>query len=213
MTGAGTRSGTAQAAATQPGAATTSTAAGTYTYDNTGTVTAGTPRDASGTSTLTVDPPAGSRQHTRLAGDQSSTDQDTVVRPSGTLLARLAMTNPAFSKEFRPPAPVLLVPDPADPGKAWHWSMTSTDGKTTATVTARVVRRETLTIGGRPVTTSLVTSTLRLTGDVSFTAQAQTWYDAAHRLSVKDHTKGSGTVSGLHFTTDITSVLRSLTPS
>jgi hypothetical protein len=176
-------------------------------------VTVGTPRDAAGTSTLTVDPAAGGRQHSALADSQGRTEQDVVVRTTGTFLARLAITNPAFSKEFRPAAPVLLVPDPASPGRSWSWTAKSTDGKTTAAVTARVARRETLTVGGEKLATSVVVSTLRLTGDVAYTGQMETWYDPVHRLTAKEHTKGSGTVSGVQFTTDITSVLRSTRPS
>lgn len=190
-----------------------STAPGTYTYDTSGTVTAGTPRDASGTATLTVDAPAGKSQHSALANDQGRTEQDIVSRTTGAYLARLHIANPAFDKEFRPSSPVLLVPNPAAPGRTWSWTATSTDGKTTVAVTARITRRETLTIGGAATPTSLVTSTLKLTGDVTYTAQMQNWYDAAHRLSVKDHTRGSGTFGGVAFTTDITSVLRSTRPA
>jgi hypothetical protein len=176
-------------------------------------VTVGTPRDASGTSTLTVDRPAGGRQHSALADSQGRTEQDVVVRTTGTLLARLVITNPAFSKEFRPSSPVLLVPDPATPGRSWSWTAASTDGKTKVAVTARIARRETLTIGAEKVATNVVASTLKLTGDVAYTGQMETWYDPVHRLPAKEHTKGSGTVSGVQFTTDITSVLRSTRPS
>lgn len=195
------------------GSSSTSTAPGTYTYDNSGTVTAGTPHDASGTSTLTVDPPAGGKQHSSLDDGQGTTDEDLVVRATGTYLARLRISNPAFTKEFRPADPVVLVPDPASPGRTWSWTATSTDGKTTAKVSARVARRETIRIGGASLATAVVESTLHLSGDVTYDAQMQTWYDPAHRLTAKEHTKGSGTVSGLQFTTDITRVLRSTSPS
>ena len=194
-------------------AATTATAPGRYTYDDSGTVTAGTPQQVDGTSTLTVDPPAAGRQRSVRKSDQGSTTQDVVVRTDGTYLARLAMTNPAFSKEFAPASPVLLVPDPATPGRAWSWTATSTDGKTKAALTARIARTETVTVGGVSTTTSVVESTLRLTGDITYTGQMQTWYDATHRLTVKDHTKGNGSFGGFAFTTDITSVLRSTRPA
>ena len=189
------------------------TAPGTYTYDASGTVTAGTPRQVDGTATLTVDPPAGGMQHSVLAGEQGRTEQEVVTRSSGRYLARLAISNPAFAKEFRPAQPVLLIPTPPSVGRSWSWTAKSTDGKTTASVTARITRTETLTIGGVRTPTTVVESTLRLTGDVTYTGQMQTWYDAAHRLTVKDHTKGEGTVNGFAFTTDITSVLRSTKPA
>lgn len=207
-----------QAATTPSGESATAagpsaTPAGRYTYDSSGTVNAGTPQQVDGTATLTVDGATAGRQHSVLKSEQGSTEQDLVLRSDGAYLARLAMTNPAFSKEFAPAEAVLLVPDPAQPGRTWSWTLTSTDGKTTAALTARITRTETLTIGGVATPTSLVESTLKLTGDVTYTGQMQHWYDAAHRLTVKDHTKGSGTFSGFAFTTDITSVLRSTRPA
>jgi hypothetical protein len=207
--GSGSAARTSTARKTAPG----TTAAGTYTYDTSGTVTVGTPKDASGTATLTVDPASSGKQHSVLADDQGRTEQDVVARTAGAFLARLVISNPAFAKEFRPASPVLLVPEPATPGRAWSWTATSTDGKTRVAVSARITRRETLTIGGAATPTSLVTSTLKLTGDVTYTAQLQTWYDPAHRLSVKEHTRGNGTFGGVAFTTDVTSVLRSTRPA
>jgi hypothetical protein len=203
-------------AAAKPGTASAgagATSPGTYTYDNTGTVTAGTPQDVSGTSTLTVDPPTAAGQHSVLTSDMGRTEQDVVVRRAGTFLTRLVIANPAFTKEFRPPANGLLMPSPATVGRSWSWRATSTDGKTTATVTAKIARMETLTVAGERTPTTVVTSTLALSGDVSYTARMETWYDAAHRLSAKEHTKGSGSYGGFAFTTDITSVLRSTRPS
>ena len=193
--------------------AATSTAPGSYTFDTSGTVTQGTQRDAAGTATLTVDPPSGGEQHSAMSSDQGQTEQTVVVRPGGTYLARLIISNPAFSKEFRPAEPVLLLPSPATPGRSWSWTTTSTDGKTTASVTARIAGKQTLTIGGQSVPTVVVASTLKLTGDLTYTGDMQTWVDQADRLTVKDHTKGSGTVSGFAFSTDVTSVARSTRPS
>jgi hypothetical protein len=212
--GSTTAGGAAPGSAAGTGTAPAShTAPGTYTYDTSGTVTAGTPRDASGTSTLTVNAPSGGRQHSTLTNDQGSTAQDVVVRSTGTYLAMLAISNPAFNKQFRFETPVLLVPDPATPGRSWSFRGTSTDGKTTVAVTAKVARRETVKVGGVPTATAVVTSTLRLTGDVTYTADMETWYDPADRLTVKDHTRGSGTYGGLAFQTDLTAVLRSTRPS
>jgi hypothetical protein len=189
------------------------TAPGTYTYDTSGTVTAGTPHDASGTATLTVDRPAAGVQHSVLTDGQGKTEQDLVTRPTGTYLARLVLTTPAFTKEFRPAAPVLLVPSPTTVGRAWSWSGTSTDGKTKVAVTSRLARHETLTVGGSRTATDVVISTLKLTGDVTYTGRMETWRDPLHLLVVKDHTTGNGTVSGFAFSTDITSVLRTTKPS
>jgi hypothetical protein len=219
-TGAATSTGST-GTTTSTGAATnngstgqTFTAPGTYTYDTSGTVAAGaSKRDASGTATLTVDPPSAGKQHSLLGTDQGRTEQDVVVRSGGTYLVRLAITNPTFSKEFRFAQPGLLVPDPATTGKSWSWTAKSTDGKTTAAVTARVTGQETLTIGGVQTPTTVIESVLKLTGDITYTAHMQNWADLTHRLSVKDHTKGEGMFGAVQFTTDITNVIRTTKPS
>ena len=198
-----------RSSASAPGA----TAPGTYTYDSSGTVTAGAPQQVDGTPTLTVDPATDGRQHSVHEGDQGRTEQDVVVRGDGTYLARLSLTNPAFTKEFAPPSPVLLVPAPAAVGRSWSWTATSTDGKTKAALTARVARTETVSVGGTRVPCAVVESTLRLTGDITYTGRMTTWYDPAHRLTAKERSQGNGTVSGFAFRTDITNVLRSLQPA
>jgi hypothetical protein len=213
-TGPGSSGTTTGAATNNGGTSSEFTAPGSYTYDTSGNVTAGASRrDASGTATLTVDPPAAGRQHSLMGTDQGRTEQDVVVRADGTYLVHLAITNPTFSKEFNLSPPGLLVPDPATIGRSWSWKATSTDGKTTASVTARVTGRETLTIGGAATPTTVIESTLKLTGDITYTAHMQNWADLAHRLSVKEHTKGEGTFGTVAFTTDITNVIRSTQPS
>lgn len=160
-----------------------------------------------------MDKPAGNQQHSVLGGEQGSTDQTVQRNETGTYLVRLKLDNPAFSKEFAPAKPVMLVPRPADVGRTWSWTMTSTDGKTTAAFNATVTKNETITIGGKKTPTAVIESTLKLSGDVDYTAKTTTHYSEAHLLQVKDHTRGSGSFSGFPFSTDITSVLRSTTPS
>lgn len=146
-------------------------------------------------------------------GDQGSTEQTVVRTSTGTMLANLRLDNQAFQKEFKPAKPVLLVPKPAKVGVTWNWTMTSTDGKTTATLSAKVTRTETVTVGGVKTLTSVIESTLKLTGDVTYTANDTINYDEAHLIQVRDHTKGNGNINGFAFQTDITSVLRSTKPS
>ena len=192
------------------------TAPGTYTLDASGTVTlgaAGTPRDASGTPTLTVSALRGDLQHSTLHGDQGNTDQDLLVRDNGTYGASLKITSAAFTKEFRPAVALLLVPDPATVGSAWSWSASSTDGKTMARATNRVERAQVLTIGGRAVPCAVLVTHLVLSGDVTYDAQITTWWSPDFRLAVKDHTVGQGSYNGFPFKTDITTVMRSVTPS
>lgn len=197
-------------------AASKATAAGVYTYDSTGTVTLGepgTPQDASGTATLTVSSVKDGRQHLTLHNERSDTEQDLLVRDTGTYGASLKLTSPAFTKEFRPSPAVLIAPDPAAVGTSWSWSGRSTDGKTTVTAGNKVVRTETLTIGGVRVACVVLQTHLVLTGDLDYTADITTWWAPSYRLAVKDRTVGKGSYNDFPFSTDITGVLRSVTPS
>ena len=200
-------------AAAAPTKAASFTAAGTYTYDTHGTVTAGTPRKVDGTADLKVDKPSGDMQHSSLGGDQGSTEQDVQHTSTGTYLVRLKLSAAGSPKEFHPAKPVLGHPSPATIGRSWSWTMTSTDGKTHAAYSARITRQETLTIGGTKVPTWVIESTLKLTGDIVYTDAETTWYDDVRLLQVKTHSKGSGTISGIAFTTDVTSTMRSVKPS
>jgi hypothetical protein len=193
------------------------TAPGTYTYDATGTVTygvGGSPRDASGAATLTVSPVKGGRQHSALHSDSTGdTEQDLLVRDTGTFAAGITLTSPVFQKVFRPSPAALLVPDPAKAGAAWTWSATSTDGATTVRASNKVLRTETLRIGDQRVLCAVLQTRIVLTGDLDYQADVTTWWAPSHRLPVKDHTVGKGSFNGVPFSTDITGVMRSITPS
>jgi len=184
---------------------------GAYTYDVNGTVTAGSTQKSSGSATLTVDKPVGEKQHSSFEGERGGTEQDVVHRADGTYLARLVIAS--FGKEFRPAKPVLTMPVPAQIGKAWSWTMKSTDGKTTASLTAKIVRRETVTVGGQAIKAWVIEGTLKLTGDFTYTDQRTSWHDDSRLLEVKERSRGSGSYGGMAFTTDMTSTLRSVRPS
>jgi hypothetical protein len=173
-----------------------------------------TPQDAAGTQTLTISPLKGDVQHSALHSDDTGdTEQDIVVRDTGSYGASLKLTSPAFSKEFRPAAPLLLMPDPAVVGRAWSWSATSTDGATHVAATNKLLRNETLSIGGAKVATVVLQTHLVLSGDVRYDAQLTVWWAPAYRLPVKTHTVGNGSYSGIPFKTDVTAVMKSVRAS
>jgi hypothetical protein len=201
------------AAAPAAAAPPTGARAGSYTYDTSGTVTAGAPQQVSGTSTLKVAPVTAGTQHTVVEGDQGRTETDLLVKGDGTYVARLVITNPAFSKDFRPSPAALLLPEPADPGRAWSWRTTSTDGKARVSASSRVLRAETVIIGGRKVAARVVETVLAMRGDVTYDGTTTTWYAPKERLPVKDRTNGKGMVSGFSFSADVTSTMRSTEPS
>lgn len=228
--GAAVPSGTASAAATRsagaapsakplattaPGTASPAraTAPGTYTADTSGTYSAGGgPQDASGTATLTVSPLRNGAQRSTLHTEQTETTQDLLVRDKGTYLAALTVGLPV-NKEFRPSPAALLFPAPATVGARWSWTSTSTDGASTVSADNKIARTETLTIGGQRVATTVLQTHLVITGDVSYTADVTTWVATAYHLPVKDHTVGNGSFGLIPFSTDITSVLRSVRPA
>ncbi len=186
---------------------------GTYTYDSSGTVTAGgAPQSAKGTATLTVDPASGSTQSTVLEGDQGRTETDVVLRKDGRYVSRLLLTTPAFSKEFRPSPAVLLLPEPAAVGRTWTWTATSTDGKTRVTAKNRVLPGGSVVVGGKRLATRVVETTLALRGDLTYDGTTTTDEDPATHLAVRTRGKGRGTVSGVMFSNDTTSTLRSTDP-
>ncbi|MCW2606769.1 MAG: hypothetical protein JWO60_1462, partial [Frankiales bacterium] len=203
----------ARSAAPASSPASLATRAGRYTYDSRGTVTAGAaPRTVSGSATLTVDRPVRDVQTAVLDGDQGRTETETVLRADGRYLSRLLLTTPAFSKEFAARPPVLLLPEGAPVGRSWSFTVKSTDGKTTATARNRVLRAEKVTVGGRSVDTRVVETVLALRGNVVYDGTTTTNYAPAQRLAVKERGRGKGTVSGVQFSTDTTSTLRSLDP-
>lgn len=204
-------------ATTAPGrpAPSKATAAGTYVYDSSGSQRTGAyTAPVSGNATLVVSPMSSGRQIATVDNAQGRTRQELLVRDAGSYLADLQVEPKGLpDKEFAFGTAVLLLPDPARVGATWAWHGTSTDGKTTLDARNRVVRTETLTIGGRRVPTVVLQTHLVLGGDLDYTADVTTWVAPALRLPVKDHTVAKGTAVGVPFSLDVTNVMRSTTPS
>ena len=202
-------------AAPGPAARRLATAPGRYTLDVRGTARsqAGT-QPTDGQATLTVDPPRGDDQHSTLqAGQNGSSEQTVRFAADAIQLVQLRLTTPGFSKEFRPVRPVTLLPQPATVGKTWSWTVVSTDGATTASVEAKMTRGETIVIGGERVATTVVHSTLRLSGDITATTVMDTWYADRYRLVAKEHAVTDGQFQGFTFRSETTSTLRSTKPA
>jgi hypothetical protein len=213
----GVQPGPQRTATTAPGrtAPSKATPAGTYTYDASGSQRTGAySSPVSGTSTLVVSVSRAGRQTSTLHNAQGDTQQEILVRDAGSYLADLRIKAPGLpQKEFAFAKAVLLLPDPARVGASWSWGGRSTDGKTAVTTTNRVVRTETLTIGGKAVRTVVLQTHLVLSGDIDYTSDLTTWVAPSLRLPVKDHAVGSGRAYGVPFSFDITDVMRSTTPA
>jgi len=199
-------------ATTAPGkpSAAKATAPGTYTYDASGTVNG---RSTSGTSNLVISALANGMQTSSMHNDQGDTVQSILVRDAGSYLSSLKITSLMGNKEFDFSPAALLFPDPAKVGASWSWGSTSTDGKTTAKATNKILRTETLTIGGEKLATVVLQTHLVLSGDYVYSADVTTWVAPTLRLPVKDHTVGKGSVGAFAFSFDVTDVMRSVHPS
>jgi hypothetical protein len=209
--------GPQRTATTAPGrtAPSRATAAGTYTYDASGSQRTGAYSSrVSSTATLVVSAVRAGRQTSTLHNAQGDTQQEILVRDAGSYLADLKIKAPGLpEKEFAFAKAVLLLPDPARVGASWSWGGRSTDGKTTVATTNKVVRTETLTIGGKAVRTVVLQTHLVLSGDIDYTSDLTTWVAPSLRLPVKDHAVGSGRAFGVAFSFDITDVMRSTVPA
>ena len=195
-------------------AAVRSTPAGVYTYDSSGTQSfSGAKQDVHASSTLTVGALANGKQSSTLHNSQGDTTQQLEVRSTGSYLAALTISSPTLKTAFHLAPAALLMPDPGRVGASWSWQATSDDGKTKVTATNKVLRTETLTIGGERVATVVLLTHLVIKGEsVSYTADATNWVAPAYRLPVKTRTAGSGTYGTFAFSFDVTDVLRSVHP-
>jgi hypothetical protein len=213
-----TSGATATTAASKPGvqqatpAGIKAAAPGTYTYKVTGTMTVGTPQKVDSTSTLKVDPLQGTDQHSAQTGQQGG--QETVLRyqADGVYLVNLKLTGPV-NKEFKLEPPGLAFAQPATIGKAWGWSAKSTDGATTVKSDFKILRTETIAIGGEQVPTVVVEAKVVTSGDITSTSTRTMWTSEAYRLIVRQDEKTNGKFGAFPFSADTSSVMQSTKPS
>lgn len=176
---------------------------GTYTTDNSGTSSFGSVPPKS-TYTIELLP----------NGDTHETgDFDLVLRWTPDAASVVSLKIAMAGKEFNAPAgaPLLFIPFDSAPPQ-WSWSMTSTDGKTMIQQSASVTGNDSVTVGGTAVPTFVVDSTINISGDITGTVHLTAWVDPVTRLVVKQHTVTHVTLP-IVVSSDITSVLESLTPS
>jgi hypothetical protein len=214
----GTSGGTASGPQPGPQQATPagvkSTAPGTYTYKVTGTaaVASPTPQKVDTTSTLKVDPLQGTDQHTSLSTPQGGQENVLRYQGDGVFIVNLKLTGP-INKEFKIDPPGLAFPQPATVGKAWGWSATSTDGKTTVKSDFKILRTETIAIGSEQVPTVVVEAKVVTSGDITSTSTRTMWTSEAYRLIVRQDEKTNGKFGAFPFSIDTSSVMQSTKPS
>ena len=199
-----------------PGNAAGFTRAGTYTYTLSGKSTSPLgAQDVSGTGTLAVDAPKGFSQHSTQSGKDGSQEMTVDVRSGGLYLAEIKIASQGFNEDFQPQPPVLYFPADYSQGRKWSWTTTSTDGKYTLHVTSTISSTSSsVTVGGKSQHALIVDSTLHITGSgFDITTQQRDWVSTAYALVLKEHATTSGTAYGASFSSDVTRILRSTTPS
>lgn len=197
-----------QPATKAPGRPTGFARPGRYTYVLNGTATVplrGT-QQISGDQTFTVDPPAGSSQHSRQSDSQGTTDQTLAVRSTGLYMQDIRIANQGFNEEFRPVGSALFFPASYRTGSHWSWHAKSTDGKYTLDVSSRVASATRSAV--------VLDSTLHIAGNgFDIHVQQRDWISTTYALITKEHAVTSGTAYGAHVSSDVTRTLRSTTPS
>ena len=187
------------------GAALAPAPAGTYHYTTTGASTFGlTTVPFPAVSTLTVDPPSGTHQHStrdlrNAQGAGPLIEYSLDYRPEGIFVEALKLTTSAQgftnAQDLRPPAPVLLLPTGGGPGN--HQEFDVSGGGSTAHLVLDVSRAERVTIAGQSVDTLVMRLTASLPpGDVSGQLDLTAWFSPSSRLFVKEHFVSDATAGG-----------------
>ena len=187
---------------------------GTYRYAITGsftsTLTGTQPRD--GESTLVVDPPSGTDQHSVKRSLTRTTDQVLRLQGGDALLVSLRLIYEGIDKEVRPSPPGLALPGDAGPGSHWSWRAVSTDTRTTVDSSFRVLRTEDVTVGPDRVEALVVELVLTITGDIVSTSRQMLWISTRQRLVVRQDDTTQGTFGAIAFSGATSETLQSLTP-
>jgi hypothetical protein len=161
------------------------------------------------TATLTVDHPAGNREHTKQQDQNGSTEEVLVSQSDGLYLAELHLSQTGFDADFKPSGKALLFPANAHQGQQWQWTMTSTDGKYTlhGQLTVADLHSSTTDSSGKRVATVAIASVLHITGnnfDITVHQRDESGHDA---VIVREHAVTDGTAYGTKVQSDVTSVL------
>lgn len=199
-------------------AASPAAAPGTYTYDSEGEIRAGAnSQPTDGVTNRVVEPANGTDQRSKdfREGGSEASGETTVRRTAeGTFLVHL-ITREQGTREFRPDPPVLVVPRNPVVDQRWEWTMTSTDGDTTVSQTARVRELTEITVDGQKTQAVVVesTQTIEDASGLELTIDAVTWYSLDRSVEVRQESDFSGQFGAFPIEGESTRQLRSLTPT
>jgi hypothetical protein len=207
-------------------------AAGTYRYDTGGATTFGvTTVPFPALTSLVVDPPAGTRQHSTrnlrdASGNGSVTELTLDYRAGGVYLVALKLTTTfggtGDSRTFQPPSPVLLLATGARPGAhqeadlALPRSGTEPGPASAAHLAVDVLREERVTIAGQAVDTLVMRAVVTLPpGDVTGRQELTVSIDRASRLWVKERSVADASAAAglLKLHSEYNATIERVTPS
>jgi hypothetical protein len=183
---------------------------GTYRYDTSGVSTfAGTSLPYPAATTLAISAPSGTRQRwtrdLRDAGGSGPISEFALdFRADGVYLEDLTLTN-SFQgmvnvQNLRPTSAPLLVPAGAAPGAHTDFDLDNGSGGV-AHATVDVTGLETVTVGGQPVDTVLVRTTITLPpGQVSGQIALTGWFAPSARVWAKESFVADASAAGGLFT-------------
>lgn len=199
--------GTTTTVKAAPGAAViTPPSPGRYSYTTTGSSTLGTTvTPFPGVTTLAVDPPTGTTQHSirnlkDANGMGSSTDYVLDYRADGVYLVRATVnfTSGALTNDIplNPAAPVMFIPTGATAGTHLEVDLPVT-GTGPARLVIDVLREEAVSVGGQSVNAIVVRGVVTLPpGSVTGTQDLTLWFDRQSRLVVKESSRTDASALG-----------------
>ena len=196
----------------------------TYRYDTSGSSSASGGATGSNpypaVTTLTADPPAGSRQHTLrdlrdAHGNGPSTDDVLDYEADGIHLAELRITTVeagiTYQERFNPTPPPLVLR--ARPKVGDQLQFTMANPTTTAKVSIDVTGTSTVAVKGASESCIAVRTLTTLSGEVSGTTTQDSCVHASDNLNLHEHVTANGQMGLTDFKTDYTATLQSLRPS
>jgi hypothetical protein len=193
------QSAAAAQAANNAGPAFPFAAPGVYRFDTSGSTSSllGT-KSFPAVTTLTVDPPSGTRQHSKRElvasnGDGFVIEQTLDYQPGGIAVVqqRLALTqsgNRTVRTLTAAPATIVL---PAGLPAGHHSDFSLTGSTIAGHEVADLTTASPVDVGGRAVSTVLLKTVLTVTGNVSGTIELDQWWSPSSRVPMKEHLTGA----------------------
>ncbi len=167
---------------------------GVYRYDTSGSTSSLLGKQAfSAVSTLTVDPPSGTKQHSvrelkSSNGDGFTIDQILDYRPEGVTVVRqrlvLTQRGDRTVRTLNAAPPTLVIP--LGLGVGTHRVLDLTGVGLVGHEVVDILQAVTVTVAGQPVSGILVRTVLNVSGGVSGTIQLDQWWSPSARVPMKE---------------------------